>query len=57
LVLMDIMMPDLERVRHASASCAARGIKDLPIIAVPPKAMKGDGEMHRRGASDYIANR
>jgi signal transduction histidine kinase/HAMP domain-containing protein/CheY-like chemotaxis protein len=56
IVLMDIMMPDMDGYQTIAAIRELDDFRDLPIIAVTAKAMKGDREKCiESGASDYIA--
>jgi hypothetical protein len=56
IVLMDIMMPELDGYDTMKAIRKIRRFRELPIVALTAKAMKGDREKCiEAGASDYIA--
>ena len=56
IVLMDIMMPEFDGLDTMREIRKIPGCRDLPIVAVTAKAMKGDRERCiEAGAWDYLS--
>ncbi|MCI0357477.1 MAG: response regulator, partial [Planctomycetaceae bacterium] len=56
IVLMDIMMPDLDGLETIRIIRGDARLREMPIVAVTAKAMKGDREKCiEAGAWDYLS--
>jgi CheY-like chemotaxis protein len=56
VILMDIMMPEMDGIATIREIRRIPGCRDVPIVAVTAKAMKGDREKcMEAGAWDYLS--